>query len=295
MRIHVYAACWNDRPMLPFFVRHYAPWADRIVVYDDGSQDGSVEYLASVPRVEIRALERAGCDSTIERLCRLQDSCWKESRGRADWVVVVAVDEHLYHPDLKGYLATCRARGVTVVPAVGVEMVHETFPNEDVRLCDTIRRGVPFGDQHKLCVFDPDAIDDVHFGMGRHRAAPTGRVRYPAIDELRLFHYKHLGLDYVLQRTAALKTGLLAADVARGYGVHWLREQQAIAADFERLLAGSRTVACAGPCGVEHWTHRWWRRQWPWHVRCWDRLRYLRALRRPGGTVSGGPRGEAAA
>lgn len=281
MRIHVYAACWNDRRMLPYFICHYAPFASRIVVYDDGSQDGSVEYLASIPGVETRAIERTGNESTIAGLRRLHDSCWKESRGRADWVMVVAVDEHLYHHDVPGYLASCLAHGVTAVPAVGFEMVHDTFPDQGIRLCDTIHNGVPFGPQHKLCVFDPSAIDEVHFGMGRHVAAPTGRVRYPDVDELRLYHYKHLGLDYVVRRTAELKTGLGALDVTHGYAFHWLRERDQLATDFERLRFGARAVPRSGPCGIEHWKDRWWRRQWPWHMRCWDRFRYLVALRRP--------------
>ena len=30
--------------MLAFFFRHYDPWVDRYVIYDDGSTDGSLEY-----------------------------------------------------------------------------------------------------------------------------------------------------------------------------------------------------------------------------------------------------------
>jgi len=33
--------------MVPFFLRHYEPLVDRIVIYDDGSNDRSLELLAA--------------------------------------------------------------------------------------------------------------------------------------------------------------------------------------------------------------------------------------------------------
>ncbi|MEW5981241.1 MAG: glycosyltransferase family 2 protein [Acidobacteriota bacterium] len=286
MRIHLYAACWNDRPMLPFFIRHYA-CAERVVVYDDHSSDDSASYLTQIPHVECRTLERRASGSTIESLRQLHNECWKESRGQADWVIVVAVDEHTVHHNLPAYLADCQRAGVTIVPAVGYEMVSATFPGDDQSLSETVRRGVLFEPQHRVAIFQPDAIDEIHFSAGRHKASPAGRVCYPAVDEVRLLHFKHLGLDYVLARTAELATGLQSVDRNQQYGFHWLRTRAAIEADFADLLDMAREVDLTSPFGLDGWALRWWRRQRPWYMRYWDRRRYARALAavtyRPGG------------
>src|SRR4029453_15618648 len=105
--------------------------------------DGSVELLRRIPNVEIRKVPWVHPDSMVATLQALHNSCWKESRGVADWVIVADIDEFLYHPDFLGYLRRSRKRGVTCIPALGYEMLSERFPGPDETLTSTVRRGVP--------------------------------------------------------------------------------------------------------------------------------------------------------
>jgi hypothetical protein len=50
--VHLYAQCWNDGWMLPFFFRHYDRLVDRYFMFDDGSSDGTSSILSSHPKVE---------------------------------------------------------------------------------------------------------------------------------------------------------------------------------------------------------------------------------------------------
>ena len=102
MKIHLYARCWNERDMLPFFFLHYDNLVQRYIIYDDASTDNSQEILRLNPKVELRPMPPY-CDpeSRISSALALQETCWKESRGIADWVIVTDIDEHLYHPDMK--------------------------------------------------------------------------------------------------------------------------------------------------------------------------------------------------
>src|SRR5260370_40102450 len=124
MRVDLYATGWNQARMLPFFLRHYEPVVDRIFVYDGGSDDGSLAVLRASPKVSpFRTGWPPGQGSDDDRAW-LSDQCWKQSRGEADWVVIVDLDEHLDHDlGLRRYLAACRRAGVTVVPALAYEMV----------------------------------------------------------------------------------------------------------------------------------------------------------------------------
>src|SRR5687767_7107410 len=105
MKIHLYAICWNEAKMLGFFFRHYEPLVSRFVIYDNGSTDETVALLRAKPNVEVRPFPKTHADSFVLSAKALQDQCWKESRGQADWVIVNAIDEHLHHPGLASYLA----------------------------------------------------------------------------------------------------------------------------------------------------------------------------------------------
>lgn len=260
MEIHLYTVCWNEARMLGFFFRHYEPFVSRFVVYDDGSTDGSLELLRAEPKVEVRPFPRSHPDSFALSEQALKDECWKESRGRADWVIVTAIDEHLVHPRLgvARYLERCRRRGITYVPALGFQMMTREFPAAGEHLARTQTKGAPFAMMSKLRVFDPDAIEEVSFGVGGHSAAPTGRLRLPWRDELLLLHYKLLGLDYARARNAELRARLGARDHSSQWGDHTRAErvEEEWAWFSERLVDLSREDYVPW---LDHYKGRWWR------------------------------------
>ena len=123
----------------------------------------------------------------------MQEHAWKESRGQADWVVITAIDEHLWicGRDMTNYLQELGAAGVTCVPALGFDMNSEQFPCDRGLLIETVTRG-RVRRFNKLAILNPDAVDETRFVEGRHSAAPTGRNVFPSRDELLLWHYKPL-------------------------------------------------------------------------------------------------------
>jgi hypothetical protein len=259
-RVHLYAACWNEADMLGFTFRHYDPWVERYVIFDDGSTDGSLELLADHPRVELRRLPRTHSDSLVLSLRDLYDHAWKESRGAADWVVVVNLDEHLHHPDVGGYLSACRKAGVTAVPALGYQMVSDTYPEPGSCLAESVPRGVPWEPMCKLALFDPDAIDEIDYAVGRHRAEPTGRVIYPERDELLNLHFKMIGLDRVEGRHAEQRTRLLERDRGERWGHRYLAERHETAEWMAELTAAAiEPLAPGAHPGRDHPGPRWWR------------------------------------
>lgn len=258
--VHLYSILWNEAAMLEFFFRHYDPWVTRYVFFDDGSDDGTREIIAAHPRAELRRFERVVPDSFVMSSQIVHNEAWKESRGQADWVVITAVDEHLHHPDLRGYLDACGKAGVTLVPALGYQMVSKAFPPSGTHLATTLRSGAPWHVMNKLSLFRPDAIEETGFALGRHNAAPIGDLVLPERDELLLLHYKYLGEAYVKQRHAFLAKGLGARDRANEWGVQYLWDDKSQDEAFARFAAAAIDT---GAPDFRPWEAppepRWWR------------------------------------
>lgn len=238
MIIHIYSLCWNEERLLPYYFRHYDAIADRFFIFDDASTDASLDILAKHSKVEIDRFYKQP-DSFVASAHVFNNNIWKRSRNKADWVILCNMDEHLYHPDLLNYLKQCQDAGITAIPAEGYQMISDSFPDSDERLCDLIAFGMRYKKMSKLCIFNPDAIDEINYKHGRHYANPIGRVVYPQKRDLKLLHFKYLGLDYLITRWAELSKGLRRIDIEKGWGSRYLSEREKIEQSFRDVWTAS--------------------------------------------------------
>jgi Glycosyl transferase family 2 len=227
MEIHLYTLCWNDADMLPFLFRHYDPLVSRYFIFDDHSSDGSLDLMHAHPNVSVQPFVRSDPDSFTLSELSISNEIWKRSRGWADWVIVIDIDEHLFHPNISALLTRYKALGITIVPALGYQMISEESPRQDALLCETHTNGAPWDIYSKLSLFDPSGITEINYDVGRHHASPTGRVIAPACDELLLLHYKFLGFERTHARHQRQRSGLRSKDLqnAWGYQYCWSEEE----------------------------------------------------------------------
>jgi hypothetical protein len=194
---------------------------------------------------------------------QVHNTCWKESRGVADWVIYTAIDEFLYAPDLKAYLTECTRQKVTVIPALGYQMIAATFPTADQSLLDLVQRGCPFAKMNKLSLFNPNKIIETNQLPGRHSAEPIGEVRYPAKDVVLNLHYKYLSFEHTVKRHLELEQKLGKLDKENNWGYHYSWTQALLKTDwdyFEQHAVENIFAPDYDP-HVAHspLTERWWR------------------------------------
>jgi len=212
-RLHVYVVCWNEEKILPYFLRHYAQFADWIFVYDNESTDGTHEIVKSHPKAVLRHFPRRLDLSSLEAQTNVKNKEWKRSRGVARWVVVCDMDELLYHPNLLECLASFEKKGVTVPRPKGYDMYHSHFPATTGQIYQEVTKGVYAPKWfNKRIVFDPNAIEHMGYEWGCHKAHPKGKVVYGDAPNLYLLHFKNMGLEWSTSRNAEMASRFTPVD-----------------------------------------------------------------------------------
>lgn len=233
-RVVVYGVCWNELRLLPYFLRNYA-WAEKIVLLDNHSDDGSQELAVNWPKVEVRLYDTKGFYEE-QALLTLKNDCWKELRGTGvDFAVVIDVDEFLYAEDLLAELIRLRDSGVTIVRPDGYNMVSDRFPEAPGLLTEVVTLGVPSKSYCKCCVFRPDEIAEINFAPGAHKCRPEGNIVWAEATTLKLLHMRNLGFEYLLERNAAQAARLSPENIANRWAFHVAAPVSSMRREFERM------------------------------------------------------------
>jgi FkbM family methyltransferase len=233
MSILVQAVCWNEEKMIPFFLRHYLTFADKIIVYDGGSTDKSLELLRACDKVEIVPVPNDKMNNL--ELMRIRNEAWKEYREDYDWVIVCDMDEFLWHKNLKGKLEEFRSARITVPTVVGFQMISDTFPdNQIMQLYDCVREGFPDPEHlNKSMIFNPKCVD-IRYAMGCHQANPIGTV-VKSGEALYLLHFKFAGYTEFIERNKRMADRVSDEDKKNNWAFHYARDAQMTYEEFRQL------------------------------------------------------------
>ena len=96
-------------------------------MYDHNSTDDSATIIRSFPNTTLRTLPFSD-EIHEDHYLTIKNNAYKECRGQADFVIVVDVDEFVYHPSLINVLRRYQASGITLPRIKGYNMVSERFP-----------------------------------------------------------------------------------------------------------------------------------------------------------------------
>lgn len=236
--IHVYVVLYNEEVILPYFLRHYAEFAEKIVCFDNGSTDRSAEIIDAHPATERIVFDTHG--GLFDRIHLQLKSEYRKSRGRADWVICVDADEFIYHPDLPGLLSSYKTKGVNYPKVSGFEMVSDSLPKTNGQIYEETKNGF-FNDEYSKCVvFDP--LLEVRFEAGCHSAKVEGNKVESEISEIKLLHYRFLGRDFFIKRSLDRKARLSEENKKCGWGTHYLKPDGYFGNLFDEVKAISKPV-----------------------------------------------------
>lgn len=236
--IHVYTICWNEEKFLPFFIKHYGSFCDKIIVYDNESTDSTLDILAKNPKTKVISYKTGNTFNDLKKN-EIANTCWKQSRGKADFVIVCDTDELLYDKN-NNIKKTLQMSRNTIFRPEGYEMLSEYFPSYGKPLRQQCK-GLPSKYYCKKIIFDPHCIVDINYYPGCHEADPKGYVKI-GTSEFLLLHYKRIGVEYIINRYQAFKQRLSQQNLDNKMGMHYFMTEQEITDEFNRMLAAAEPV-----------------------------------------------------
>jgi glycosyltransferase involved in cell wall biosynthesis len=194
VKVDVYTITYNEGKLLPYFLRHYESFADRIFAWDDGSDDGTREILDAHPKVKVLPHHLGKIDD-IYFVQKLWPQ-YMQSRGYADFVICAESDEFVYHPNMLGKLEELQSEGIQKVCCKGFQMHHDKFPDTDGQIYDEAKFGSYDPKLSKTILFDPNV--SMKWTAGRHHCA---REKFSVYNTgISLLHYRLLGYDFYIQK-----------------------------------------------------------------------------------------------
>lgn len=247
-KIHVYVLCWNEIDILPFVVDYWKQFAEKVVIFDNGSDDGSIEYLSQYSWIDVRHYESNGIDDTI--YIKIKNNCWKESKGIADFVVVGDMDECLYSPVLEQELDYMKANNMTMCGPRQYALQGDYYPEyQPGKFLHEIITRVRFQKSHhstwcdtsgKLMLFNPNEIEETNYGPGCHTTSPIGNVKLYDGNKIFCIHINRgFGAEYNIKRSRILQHRNSPENKKKGYAIHYSYSDERIRSDYQKGIERS--------------------------------------------------------
>lgn len=240
--VHYYAVCWNEEKMLPFMFDYYSRFTDHFTIYDNYSTDKSEAIVNDYTNTRIIKFQTDGFNDNAHN--DIKNNCWKRSRGKADYVIVCDTDEFIYHTDIHQALILLKNNKYSIVKPFGYNMYSTDYPVYDSHqlLTDKVKRGIRVPMFDKCILFDPHAIVEVNFKPGAHECYPWGRVKTYRNEDIKLLHYKNIGLEQLLERNRIYVSRLSKENIENNYGMEYLKKEQLIIQEFNENTKSANPV-----------------------------------------------------
>ncbi len=230
--VHYYAVCWNEENILPFVLDYHKRFVNRFIIYDNYSDDHSVEIINKYTNTNIVEFKTDGFNDLVH--IDIKNNCWKKSRGKADYVIVCDIDELIHNDDIQTKLNSLKTEGYSIVKSYGYNMYSTDYPqySSGELITDKVKKGVRHPMMDKCILFDPHSIVEINYKPGAHECFPWGKVKLYRNEDIKLLHYKHIGLQQLIDRNKMYAQRLSKENIENNFGTPCMRDQEIIAAEF---------------------------------------------------------------
>ena len=231
--IWVYALCYNEIHFIRNFFAAYKD-ADKITIYDSNSTDGSTQVAEELGAtvIQIDTGDQLRDDIFID----IKNKCWKEARGKADWVIVCDLDEIFTRIVMTDGVVTYDLDlsvpfdgGFDVIKPYGYNMIGDapSFTGDHPFIHS--QNGARHPPAEKLCCFRPDRIAEINYSPGCHSANPvavSGEVSVFYDRDYKALHYLGWNRESFVLKMERGRGRLSDINKQNGWGYQYLNTKE---------------------------------------------------------------------
>ncbi len=232
--VHAYFVCYNEETILPHLLKYYLTFCEKITILDNGSTDKSIEIIKSYKNVDVLNFNSNNEFNDYVHII-LKNQIWKTSINVADFVIVGDIDEFLYHPNMTQFLIDSKNNGYTIFKPFGYHMVgeNELELTPDDNIFEKVTDGVRTEVLDKMMMFDCNKIKEINYNFGCHFANPSGEIKLFNNPDLKMLHFKFLGLKNHLYRNNIRRERLSEFNKKNGFGTYYLYTDDEVIEDYK--------------------------------------------------------------
>jgi len=190
--INIFILCYNEEVLIEHTILHYKnnfPNCN-ITIFDNESTDNSVKLATNLECKIISWNSNNHIDDF--KYQEIKNNCWKNIKE--GWIIMIDMDEWLCIKEEE--LEYEKQNGTTIITTKGFEVVGESI-GLDLKDINLHKQNKGFHNDYesKYVCFLREKIDEMNYGIGAHKANPTGIINYSK-DVYRLKHMAILGLEF---------------------------------------------------------------------------------------------------
>ena len=240
LTVDLYTLCWNEIDLLPFVIDYWKRFVRHAYVFDNGSTDGSIEFLQQFPWITVIRYNDINDKIDEDFFKYIKNNSWKYSRGDADFVVVCDVDECLFSNDLEKELKyMIKNEQYILRPAWYTMKSDRMFDHVEGKLLhQQMKTAHGEGELNKAILFNPNFITEINYEAGCHvYCSKPENVKIYDKHNIFLLHFeKCFGVEYCITRKMQLKERISKLNIEKGYDVHYRYPIERIRKDYIDFL-----------------------------------------------------------
>lgn len=248
MRTLLITLCKNEIDILPFVSQYWERIGCDVFVMDNGSTDGSLEYLSKLPYVTVEHFDSDGQNDVIQKT--IKEQMYLKLKDQYDIIIISDMDEVFFFNDFKALSEAFVKSPYNILMTPIFSLCEDSKPpySESQLLHEQCHKFYKqkmnhmqgFKDYSKLSIFNTRITDKVNMSVGQHyvQTSPDMKIMLTH-DGFNLHIDKGFGWEYKYNIRQKMNDNLSETNRMGGMCVEYADDMEKVKAEYEKNQANS--------------------------------------------------------